>query len=792
MEPKPHPDPEEAKGQGQGPPAPNSKERRGSDGKCRHFDLVYLASCPLIVKEMNGVIPVEPLDLRTEQKAFMDTIERSQKRFRFKRDFATVRRLSTNLMLGCRALHYTGHGLHNGLAFEDECGAMHIVPTETLRDMISAGAKGGEGVKLVFVAACHSESAGRAFVEAGVRHVIAVKLTEKVADKGAQHFMRTFYLALLMGRTVKDAFEIARTNLQAAPNLPSSKMEARKYMLLPTKADHGVSIFPRLPAGRMEDCTDRLALENLPSSVDHFTGRSYDVQQIVECFVRERKRLVTLRGEAGIGKTAVAIDTARYLLDRGGFRDGVFFFRFEGCGDLDTEEIAERIAEGMNLSIPTHNIAKQMKRSLHRKEALLVLDGLDEIVSQQGKRLKQFHNFIRDLLDCREIRILATSGTQIGITRGVEELIYDVKEMRDPDICKLFCRLTGGRLTPDKLGLQAEPSFYSQMEIIMALQKHAVIKDVVKGHPGRCWKAAELFREELDLKRVVDAMQKVRRVAEYSVPRSRTLKRVSSGFTVCPSPSRDRPKSDGEVKNDPRPYEPVQPDCFPPGTDYDKRTEGMTGHERAFWDEFKPRTYVAFEEFKARLSKHFCHFAKVQRPLSKEDLHTMCVSVQRAANRSMPIDHRGLSVEAFRLWWGRWYIPLIKTVVRIRAIWDKGYIKGVSYSKTKARNDIIGGPVGTFLLRLSGNNAGCVAMAFVARDHPHKEVAHILIQVGKGNGGYFTVKFDTGQERAYETLEQLVLECKRVTILHPYKAKSGAFGSSEGENLQEDEEEGPS
>ena len=78
---------------------------------------------------------------------------------------------------------------------------MHPLESRTLRGLLSAGS-GSEMVQLVFVSACYSEASGRAFVDAGVKHVIAVKMGAKVADRSSRTFMEQFYLALFVSRCV--------------------------------------------------------------------------------------------------------------------------------------------------------------------------------------------------------------------------------------------------------------------------------------------------------------------------------------------------------------------------------------------------------------------------------------------------------------------------------------------------------------------------------------------------------------------------------------------------------------
>ena len=54
---------------------------------------------------------------------------------------------------------------------------------------------------------------------------------------------------------------------------------------------------------------------NLPSKPEPFVGRNQDVRQVLK-LLKEGKRLVTITGEPGIGKTAVAKAVIHYLKSR--------------------------------------------------------------------------------------------------------------------------------------------------------------------------------------------------------------------------------------------------------------------------------------------------------------------------------------------------------------------------------------------------------------------------------------------------------------------------------------------
>ena len=60
--------------------------------------------------------------------------------------------------------------------FEQTNGLAHRLDVGGLRDLVKAG---GTSLRLVFVAACHSEAAARCFRDAGVPCVVAVRLKEQ-------------------------------------------------------------------------------------------------------------------------------------------------------------------------------------------------------------------------------------------------------------------------------------------------------------------------------------------------------------------------------------------------------------------------------------------------------------------------------------------------------------------------------------------------------------------------------------------------------------------------------------
>ena len=134
--------------------------------------------------------------------------------------------------------------------FEQTNGLAHRLDAGGLRDLIKAG---GTSLRLVFVAACHSEAAARRFLEAGVPCVVAVRLKEQLHDVAAIEFTKQFYVAIASGHTVRQAFEIGRRQVQdrSLLRLPRRRRRRRRHRLdRPRPAEIAARARPPSPEAR--------------------------------------------------------------------------------------------------------------------------------------------------------------------------------------------------------------------------------------------------------------------------------------------------------------------------------------------------------------------------------------------------------------------------------------------------------------------------------------------------------------------------------------------------------------
>jgi hypothetical protein len=156
----------------------------------------------------------DPLRLSAEDRTIRECIALSTHRSSLRVDFrhaATIHDIRRAFLeQSYYLIHFSGHGTGQGLALEDESGAMRIVPQEALADFLAAYSPPLEAMMLN---ACYSEPQGR-LVSAGVPYTIA--MDGPISDPAAIEFTRGFYDALGAGKEIESAFEEACRTIKLA------------------------------------------------------------------------------------------------------------------------------------------------------------------------------------------------------------------------------------------------------------------------------------------------------------------------------------------------------------------------------------------------------------------------------------------------------------------------------------------------------------------------------------------------------------------------------------------------
>ena len=173
--------------------------------------------------------------------------------------------------------------------------------------------------------------------------------------------------------------------------------------------------------------------DNLPAEVNRFVGRRRELPAIGEAF--ERRRLVTLRGPGGVGKTRLALHAAAGLRDA--FADGCWLVQLS---PLRAPELLPRaVSEALGLPDDvTGNPARALADSLAERELLLLLDTCEHLTAGCAELAALL------LAAAPRLRILATSRATLdapgeqSLLIGPLELPADDASAASTDAVSLF------------------------------------------------------------------------------------------------------------------------------------------------------------------------------------------------------------------------------------------------------------------------------------------------------------------------------------------------------------------
>lgn len=161
----------------------------------------------------------------------------------------------------------------------------------------------------------------------------------------------------------------------------------------------------------------------LPTYSTSFVGREAEIDDITALLADPGKRLVTLLGPGGIGKTRLSVEAARRYEETNGVR--AHFFSLVGITNVD--QVIRALGESMDFTFDLHISAaipekRQLFDRLNTQSLLLVLDNLEHV--------EGLGPLISEVLDAvPRVTILATSRTIVNIG---PEWRYDVSGLADP------------------------------------------------------------------------------------------------------------------------------------------------------------------------------------------------------------------------------------------------------------------------------------------------------------------------------------------------------------------------
>jgi len=432
-------------------------------------------------------------------------------------DIATTDRLSAFLAKSeSRVMHLSCHGHPDYLALENGFGGMQVLRVRDLKRFIGAGTG---NLEVVFVSACHSKAAGKAFLDAGIKHVICCRQDDKFRDEGAIEFSRGFYRALALNNTLKQAFKMAREAVRVSPLVLNSKVEYEKFLLLPELPDndpyHDVHIFtksykPLLP-GVVDDVAAKPTPRILPRVPQFFVGREKDMYMVIEAL--RSNEVIQIQGERGIGKTSLAAAAVRYIEQRrkSFFFDDIFWIPAQKGAIHADDSLYLDLSRIMYLILRARERPCQMEkkyadiwgqvvRDLQHRRILLVIHGSH--LSSEASR-KSLECFLSDLLKVANAKVIIV-GAAAFKDDVVDSTIVNVEALDYDATVLAFARLVRSPSTSGQQIISSLTIFPTQnkqglsVEKLVSWRRRKIFEMIGKGVPAAIRRAAlDMSEEEL-------------------------------------------------------------------------------------------------------------------------------------------------------------------------------------------------------------------------------------------------------------------------------------------------------
>jgi tetratricopeptide (TPR) repeat protein len=410
-------------------------------------------------------------------------------------------------------VHFDGHGVYDRdkglgqLVFEDDadCAAGKIERSKRLVDAKEIGQLlRDHRIPLFVLEACQTaqadaqvtSSVAAELVAAGIGSVVA--MSHSVLVETARRFVTAFYPALARGERIGTAMVEAQAALALDPDrapqgLPRWEMQDWFVPVLFQEDDGDVRLLPEagLPLAADVELVRKTARGETPKAPSHgFVGRDRELLALSRLL--HVNRVVLLRGTGGLGKTVLAAECARWLLDVQRVRR-LAWTSVEKYGSAEAvlQSLGGQLVADFQASRfeSLEKARQEIERALRDRRALLVIDNFESVATNPDPALVPI---LVALASVGETRLLVTGRESAPGLRAVELQLGALEKRTGRTLVEQVLRR--GRQAPrEEAGDSADSSWID--ELVEAVGGHP--RSLVRLAPEVAQRGAKVTRELL-------------------------------------------------------------------------------------------------------------------------------------------------------------------------------------------------------------------------------------------------------------------------------------------------------
>ncbi len=396
--------------------------------------LCFLKSFPLVRRTAETELEALPPNVSRPslfRANMLQTLECVQKAVKVHFDTLTRKSLEEVLARRCAILHIsTKCHSPDSVCFEGELGELDEMPLEEFKEFLQIHLNPAQ-CRLVIVAIPDGLDIASAFLSVGVPHVVLLQFNYDSAEaqkrlvqlhnldaEAKLSFDIELYNALLSGSSVAEGWRNARDALVELARSKLARFGVRQVgfspeilpRLLPEPEEmHKAKVFASLAMGKPIDTSPHRGICNINKERKPFVARQIEVYKLA-CLLRERQ-CVNLYGEAGVGKSQIAVEVGYFLHMHSLFKLGIHY-----CSAIrDLHE------PGRYLNLETAWCGKN-------PQLLFIVDGLNETVWRNEAR------FCRSMQQDKDCVFLLISRQPLPLEGDFPLVPFEVLPYSDPQI----------------------------------------------------------------------------------------------------------------------------------------------------------------------------------------------------------------------------------------------------------------------------------------------------------------------------------------------------------------------